>query len=84
VLHIYAAIPVTNKRGDRVSFPKCPHCKYEFSDEDIWHSGSTIFPMIDDGAESDTKCSNCNEPLKIVLNLRPSWSFVDEFYDEIV
>ena len=61
-----------------MSSPKCPHCKYEFDFEDIWHTGSTDFPTQSDGDETDTTCSNCKEPLKIRLNLSPSWDFLDE------
>ncbi len=63
--------------------PKCPHCGYEFDAEDIYHTGSTIFPTENDGDESDTTCSNCESPLKLVLDLTPSWRFVDDDYEDI-
>jgi hypothetical protein len=66
-----------------MSFPKCPHCKYEFDDEDIWYSGSTDFPTQNDGDETDTKCQGCGEELRIRLNLAPSWDFLDEDGEEL-
>ncbi len=64
-------------------FPKCPHCNYEFNDENIWHTGSTDFPKGNDGDVTDTACLNCKKPLKIALNLEPSWTFLDEDDNEI-
>jgi hypothetical protein len=64
-------------------YPECPHCGYEFDAEDIWHTGSTNFPTENDGDETETKCSVCNEKLRIVLDLSPSWRFVDEDGEEI-
>lgn len=66
-----------------MSLAKCPHCKYEFDAEDIWHTGSTNFPTDDDGDETETECLSCNKPLRIELSLQPSWKFLDEDGDEI-
>ena len=60
-----------------MSYPKCPHCDYEFDEEDIWHTGSTDFPTIDDGDETETSCSGCGKALRIILDLEPSWRFLD-------
>ena len=66
-----------------MSLATCPHCKYEFDSEDIWHTGSTDFPTMDDGDTSDTHCLSCKEPLRIELSLEPSWKFLDEDNEEI-
>ena len=66
-----------------MSFPKCPHCDYEFDAEDIWYAGSTDFPSENDGDESETHCLSCNHPLRIVLDLEPSWRFLDEDGEEL-
>ena len=62
----------------------CPHCKYEFNEEDVWHTGSTDFPTENDGDTKDTHCSNCKKPLKIQLSLDPYWKFLDEDDEEII
>jgi hypothetical protein len=61
----------------------CPHCKYEFSDEDIWHTGSTDFPSETDGDTTNTNCLSCKNPLTIELSLSPEWKFLGEDGDEI-
>ena len=66
-----------------MDYPKCPHCKYEFDAEDIWHTGSTDFPTETDGEETDTKCSSCGERLIITLDLSPSWRFLSNDGEEL-
>ena len=61
----------------------CPHCKYEFDDEDIWHTGSTNFPTEIDEDTTQTKCLSCKKPLTIELSLSPEWKFLDEDGEEI-
>ena len=63
--------------------PTCPHCKYEFDAEDIYHTGSTEFPTENDSDETYTKCSSCGEKLLIVLSLTPEWTFTDEDGEEL-
>lgn len=64
-------------------YPKCPHCKYQFDEEDIWHTGSTDFPTSSDGEESETACSNCRKELIIRLRLEPEWDFLDSHGEDI-
>lgn len=66
-----------------MSLPKCPHCGHEFDDEDIYYSGATNFPTEMDGDEEETKCLSCDRDLTIVLDLTPSWRFVDEDGEDI-
>ena len=66
-----------------MSNPKCPHCKYEFDSEEIYMTGSTIFPTENDGDETETKCHNCDKELRIELDLQPQWNFLDEDGDVI-
>ena len=66
-----------------MAYPKCPHCGYEFDAEDIWHTGSTDFPTESDGDTNDTNCLSCKKPLRVMLNLEPSWTFLDEDDNEI-
>ena len=66
-----------------MAYPKCPHCKHEFDSEEIWHTGSTVFPTHDDGDFTETFCLSCKEPLRIMLSLEPSWTFLDEDDNEI-
>jgi len=66
-----------------MSLPVCPHCKHEFSQEEIYYTGATHFPTTDDDETNETKCLSCDMPLTIVLSLSPSWSFVDEDGEEI-
>lgn len=70
-----------------MSLATCPHCKYEFDSEDIWHSagvtGTTDFPTESDGDTNDTQCLNCKEPLRIELSLDPHWKFLDKDNEEI-
>ena len=61
-----------------MKYPKCPHCKHEFNDEEIWHTGSTVFPTLNDGDSTETFCLSCKERLRIVLVLEPSWAFIDQ------
>ena len=63
--------------------PKCPHCEYEFDSEDIYMTGSTIFPTENDGDETETKCLDCGTWLRIELNLQPEWKFLDKDGEEI-
>lgn len=66
-----------------MALPKCPHCEYEFDVEDIYCTGSTNFPTENNEDETETKCLSCGEHLKIVLNLTPSWKFLDEYDEEL-
>ena len=66
-----------------MNWPKCPYCKCEFDAEDINYSGSTDFPTKNDGDEAYTKCHDCGKELIIVLELTPSWKFIDEDGEEI-
>lgn len=66
-----------------MEYPKCPHCKHQFNDEEIWGEGLTEFPTENDGDETDTKCLSCGEALRISIFLTPSWEFLDEDGDEI-
>lgn len=66
-----------------MNYPQCPHCKYEFDAEDIWHTGSTDFPKESDGDESETQCLNCHKPLSIRLDLEPRWVFLDDDGDPL-
>jgi hypothetical protein len=66
-----------------MSDPKCPHCDHQFDEEEIWYTGSTEFPTEDHCDETETKCSNCEAPLRISLVLHPEWKFLDEDGEEI-
>lgn len=67
-----------------MSQPQCPHCKYEFTDDDIYHTGTTEFPTLEDGQTFETHCSNCDKELSIQLDLAPSWIFLDKEGIEII
>ena len=60
-----------------MAYPKCPHCKYEFDADDIWHAGRTEFPTENDGDTTETLCLSCKKPLTIILSLSPEWGFLD-------
>ena len=66
-----------------MNYPKCPHCKYEFDADDIWLDSKIDFPTESDGDTNDTHCPSCKEPLRVMLELTPSWTFLDENDDEI-
>ena len=57
-----------------MNIPKCPHCKYEFNDDDIW-SGNLD---TNDGCYSETDCPRCNEKLYIVCEYEPNFYMIDK------
>lgn len=63
-----------------MSNPKCPHCEYEFTDDDIWHSDK--FPTERDGDTNEFKCPGCRDWLYVTLEITPSWSLSWSFQDE--
>lgn len=65
------------------AYPSCPHCRYTFDTDDIWHVQATEFPTERDGDQVETECLHCKAPLCIELTLTPSWAFLDEDGDEI-
>lgn len=58
-----------------MSNPKCPHCGYTFSDDEIWHSDD--FPQ-DDGLSEDFDCPSCENRLFITCEKTIDWVFTDE------
>ncbi len=70
-----------------MALPKCPHCKYEFDDKEVWplmgEMRCTNFPNEDSGETNDTHCLNCKATLRIEFILEPSWRFLDENNEEL-
>ncbi len=65
-------------------YPACPHCAYLFDADEIWHRGSGCeFPTESDGDEGDFECPSCLADLRVVLEMTPSWKFVDEDGEEV-
>ncbi len=42
----------------RTKSPKCPHCGYEFDEEEVWHSDHNNYVHTGDGDDSELKCPN--------------------------
>ena len=47
--------------------PKCPHCNYEFDDEETWNSSYSKESQVHTGdfEDSEVKCHSCEEIFKV-------------------
>ena len=42
--------------------PRCPHCGYNFDDEETWYPSDTVGRThVGDGDESELVCPTCNK-----------------------
>ncbi|QKS24770.1 hypothetical protein FX987_02552 [Vreelandella titanicae] len=65
-------------------YPSCPHCKYPFDADEIWHRQNQCkFPTEDDGDEGQFDCPGCFITLHVRLELTPSWTFTDSDGEEV-
>lgn len=63
---------------------KCPHCKYEFNDEEIWHGANDCdFPLRGDGDTDYFICPSCSETLYVTVNHDISWKFTNDDGNEL-
>ena len=57
--------------------PSCPHCSYEFEDDELWHDGGGCkFPKNKDQTE-EFECPRCGAKLLVTYDPMPHWNFED-------
>lgn len=65
-----------------MKYPTCPHCKYEFDDEETWHSQYSESGEVysGDGDESELVCPNldCCKSFKVVCIHEITWEAADD------
>ena len=70
------------------SQPTCPHCQYEFDDDETWHSHCLDSGEVydGDGDISELKCPNldCGKSFHVQCVHDISWTACEEYGDELV
>ena len=67
-----------------MEYPQCPHCKFSFRDEHLWHDfDGCTFPTEKDGDDSEFDCPSCGKTLFVTLETTPRWWFTDEDGNDI-
>lgn len=64
-------------------YPICPHCGYEYDDDDIWSIWSDM-PWGNDGDESIVECPKCKEKSGCRVIYSPSWEFYDPETEDVL
>ena len=66
----------------KINNPTCPHCGYEFDEDETWHSqfSETGEVSSEDGDESELKCPNldCQKDFKVICVHHITWEAADE------
>lgn len=60
-----------------MSNPTCPHCNYEFDDDDTWHSSHTNEVNAGDSEVSDLTCHACGNEFHVVCEHEIKWHQCD-------
>lgn len=65
--------------------PTCPHCGYEFDDEEIWYEGTGIYVNMGDCEDTELICPNddCKKKFNVRCIHEITFIQIDENGDEI-
>ncbi len=70
-----------------MSNPTCPHCGYEFDDDETWYTSSQVDFVVHsgDGDLSEVKCHNldCQKVFNLMCVHDIRWKNVDEDGEEL-
>jgi hypothetical protein len=60
--------------------PTCPHCDYEFDDEETWYAGTGRTVNTGDCDESELVCPNldCKKEFKVVCVHQITFEHIEE------
>lgn len=61
--------------------PTCPHCQYEFDEDESWNHKGANTVNADDGDISDLDCPQCKAKFHVVCHHDINWKPCNEHGD---